>query len=145
MAYQPGLLPCDPAARQDDEVRYGLNVETRSKVRIFFRIYLQYNGLSRHISSGAGNFRSSRPARPAPLCPEIHKHRNRDILDDFIEELVVYRKRFGDGSQGRFTGAATRSPGEIPGWNPVLPSAIFAGTNDRYRTPPSTIESFAIE
>lgn len=84
MAYQPGVLACYSTASKDDEVGYAPNVETRSEARVFVRVDLQYDGMARHLGSGARNFRSSRTTRSAPRRPEIYEHGNLHIFDDLI-------------------------------------------------------------
>ena len=85
VGYQTGLLYYHAPAREDDEVGYTTNIEARSQLSVFFRIDFQHYRLARHVDSGAGDFRSSSATGRAPLCPEVHEHGNRYIVNDLIE------------------------------------------------------------
>jgi hypothetical protein len=51
---------------KNDEVRDGLNAESRGQIRVSFRVDLQHQSLASHLAGQLLNFGSSHAAWPAP-------------------------------------------------------------------------------
>jgi len=126
MVHQSGLLHDRPPSIEHREVRYALDPESSRKLRIAFRINLHHHGFAGQISSSLRNFWRGRAARAAPCRPEIRQHRHTRILHDFIKELRIHFKRFGERGEITFACSAAAGIGQVAGRNPVLASATVA-------------------
>jgi hypothetical protein len=83
--YHAGLLRHKATTGENRKVRDAANIEASRECRIFLGIHFQHHSFARHLRRGASHFRSSHAARSAPGRPEIDKHGNGDIVNDFIE------------------------------------------------------------
>jgi hypothetical protein len=123
------LLRHEAPAAEDDEVWNASHVEPARYFRIAFSVKLYYDSSSSHIRRRTRNFRSRHPARSAPRSPEIHKHRNMGILNDFREGLRINFQRFVHRLQRSLAGATPSGIGEMCRRNTVHASTSFAGSN----------------
>ena len=114
-------------------------MEASGKLRVLFRVNLQHYRFARHVSGRSRNFRSRGVTWPAPLSPEVHQYRHWRILQDLIEKRLVRREGLSDWRQHRFTSPATPSTGHISRRNAVSLSAMATRSDDRHRSPPSTL------
>lgn len=135
--YHAGLLRHQATTGENRKVRDAPNIEACRECRIFLRIHFQHHRFARHLRRGASHFRGSHAAGSAPVRPEIDKHRNRYIIDNFIEYGFVHRQGLGERRQRRFTLSATARAGQIFCWDTVVLAAMVAGAHYRQERPPS--------
>src|ERR1700730_11266824 len=135
--YHAGLLCHQATTRENCKVRESANPGGSRQRRMFLGIHFQHHSFPRHLRRSAGHFRSSHAAGSTPVRPEIDKHGNGDIVDDFIEQNFVNRQGLGERRQRRFTVSATTGTGQIFCRDTVFLAAMTAGTDYRQESPPS--------
>jgi hypothetical protein len=132
----PSLLLHHPPARQNHKVRYPPNLKAPGKPRILLRIHLKHYRFPSHLRRCPCNLGRRHPARAAPVRPKIHEHRDLRTLNDFIEQMLVHRQRFGHRRQRHLARPATPRIGQMPARYPVLLSTRSTSTNYRHECPP---------
>jgi hypothetical protein len=132
MPNHSSLLHYHPATRKNHKVRYPSNLKASRKLRVLFRIHLEHNSLPRHVGRGPRDLRRGHLARPAPVRPEIHQHRNLRILNDFIEQRLIRRQRFANRRQWRLARPATPGTCKMFPRNAILLSTRAANTDHRH-------------
>jgi hypothetical protein len=85
VANDSGLLADELTAGEDSEVWNSSDVETSRQLLVFVGVDFENNGMPSHVGGRPRHLWGCSPTGPAPLCPEIDKHRNVRALNDFIE------------------------------------------------------------
>ena len=79
-----------PPVPKNREIRNSLDSKPCRKVGVLFRINLEDNSSSCHVTRESFNFKSSHSARRAPRGPEINKHRDSRVPSDAIKCSSIY-------------------------------------------------------
>ena len=111
--YYPRLLDDDAAVLQDHEVWNALDVIPRGNFGMLLGIDFEHEGPAGHCCGHSFDFRSRRSTRPTPGRPEIHQDRERGLLNDLVEELLIGIDRFGQWCERDLARAAPRWPRHI--------------------------------
>jgi len=89
MIGESGLLRDHLSASEDEEVGDGSNVVSSGKLRLVFRVHLEYQGPADHLLGELFHLRRSHTAGSTPVGPEVDEHRDLRLLHDLIEGLLI--------------------------------------------------------
>ena len=83
------LLHHGSSGPEDNEVWDATHVEPSRQFWIVLSVDLYDDCLSSHIGSRSRHLGRRHPAGSAPFSPKVREHRNRGILDDFVERFTI--------------------------------------------------------
>jgi hypothetical protein len=79
------LLEDSLTTMKDDEIRDGLNAESRCQMRVSFGVDLKDQSPASHLAGQLLNFGCRHSAWPAPRGPKVNQNRHFGSRNDFVK------------------------------------------------------------
>ncbi len=136
MTDHSSLLANKLTCMEDGEIGDTANVIAGRKLLVLVGVDLQDDGSSGHIFCGPGDLRSCRPARPAPIRPEVDQDGDAGVSHNLVEQDCIHRKRLIERWKGILARAATSGICKVIGGKAVFLTTAVAGSNRGHRGAP---------
>jgi hypothetical protein len=132
VTHDSSLLAYKLPAGEDSKIWNSSNIESSRQLLVLVGVHFEDDRTSGHIGGRARNLWSRCPARPAPLSPEIDKHRHLRTLNHLVEQFIVRLHRLVNRRQRSLARAATARVRKVFGADTIFLTTLFTASNRRH-------------